>query len=163
MMSAAKRQPESRRSDGRPVPRSGTYRRAAPGGALDDYRQEHDDIHGWLGKLQTDNPLKLSVALLGFRSVLLLHFAKEEGRDGLFELVRQHCGQDRRIESLRSQHHEMLVRIHRLQSIIETASVELSTRVVELRDELVALVTSHEHTESALLQDLLLTDLGEGF
>ncbi|HHH31409.1 MAG TPA: hypothetical protein ENK57_24100 [Polyangiaceae bacterium] len=149
-------------ADDRSVPRSGTYRRAAPGGSLEEYRQEHDDIRSWLDKLRTDDPVQLRVVLLGLRSVLLLHFANEEGRDGLFGLVRERWGQDHRIEVLRLQHHEMLSRVHRIQSLIGSSEPELGD-VARLRDELIDLVSSHEERESELLQEVLLTDLGEGF
>lgn len=152
---------DSNRVDDRAVRRSGTYRRTEQG-SLHAYRREHDDVGAWLDKLRTDDPVQLRVVLLGFRSVLLLHFAREEGRDGLFGLVHACRGLDHSVEALRLQHHDMLTRIHRLQSSLEPSRT-LSPRNAELRDELVALVDEHEQRESALLQDVLLTDLGEGY
>jgi len=165
MSARPKEHPETavRRVDGTPIPRSGTYRRAPPNGSLASYRQEHESIRGWVAKIRDADPASLSVALLGFRSALLLHFANEEGQEGLFALLSERRGQDHVVETLRSQHHEMLTQIRRLQSMIDNQRPRLSEDAAELRDGLVDLVTGHERRESALLQDLMLTDLGDGF
>ena len=127
-------------------------------GVLDD----HKELTGLLGRLREARPREeLGTLLASLRAVLSRHFQREEGENGLFEIIHARAPRHRQaIEDLRSEHRDFVTDLEELVRRAEQGPQpeQMADHVADFVDRL----HQHERNESHLWIDTLSTDLGEG-
>ena len=125
--------------------------------------QDHHNLATELDKLMTRDPVALTWSLLRLRSFLLTHFGREEGHNGLFQLVMNRAWQHQNtVRELQHEHGAILV-------LLDEVLAQTKQRFDPITDgqrgsvlQLIRVLKAHEATENELLQDVLQTDVGVG-
>ena len=130
---------------------------------VDRQEQEHASLATQLDKLMTRDPVALTWSLLKLRSFLLKHFAREEGPQGLFELVMTRAWQHQnKVRDLRHEHGSILTMIDEVLAYTKQRFEPISDGQHGAVLQLIGVLKSHEACENEMLQDVLQTDVGVG-
>ena len=125
--------------------------------------EDHRRMTTLLAKLECEKGLESTDALLAeLRELLVLHFAREEGEDGLVTIVTADAPRHiHTLQELMAEHGDILKVIDSLRERIKKCLAE-SAGICEDSGSLIEMLQSHEARENEIISDALYTDLGDG-
>ncbi len=132
-------------------------------GSSDSIAEEHRELRQTLDRLEaTPEPARLVSVLEDLGRQLEVHFAEEEGEEGLVKAIDTSNAQSVRcLERLFEEHKHFVVRIDDLAKRLRALRSEVTAVHGELR-HLCGELRAHEERENQLLTESVLTDVGTG-